>query len=111
MKRSPSSAPLIAVAVPLKTSVLSLVPSPVVNCRPAVEASVSVPCVTASVAVSVPPSGSVTVSAVPLAAENSRGWSSPELAETGTVTAGGVFGTTTLMETVAVSVVVPLLTV
>ena len=45
LKLRPSSAALIAACVPLKVMVASAVPSPVVNVRPAVPASVSAPLV------------------------------------------------------------------
>ena len=71
----PSSAVLIAARLPVNTSVASALPSPVVNDRPAVPASVSVPWVALSVTciVSAPASTSPMLIACPFAVESTSG--------------------------------------
>ena len=104
----PSSAALIAAAVPVNVIVTSAVPAPTVNVSPAVPASVSVPFVAVSVTWSglVPASGSLTAMRLPLPVEKTSATSSAEICAPGTMFTGGslaTFATVTVMVAVEVS--------
>jgi hypothetical protein len=108
VKVVPFSAALMAAAVPAICT--EPVPLPV-TVTPAVEPSVSVPLVTATVAVSEPLSMSATVRALPLADENTSPVSSVVDWAPGAVLTGASFTALTVTLTLAVSVTPPEVTV